>query len=85
MGNNSLHFNFLAQLKHFDWPKTIDCPVFRRKMMTLRKLPIMAPKVKIKINKKMLAICFLNYTTKTPMVIGVFVKLSSEITVLHRR
>ena len=51
MGKSSYHLNFLAQLKHFDRPEMIDFPVFKRKMTTLRKLPIAAPKIKIKIDK----------------------------------
>ena len=48
-GKSSYHLNFLAQPKHFDWPEIIDCPVFKRSIMTLRKLPITAPKMKMKM------------------------------------
>ena len=51
-GTSSYHLNFLAQLKHFDFPETMDCPVFRRKITTLRKLPIIAPKTKIENPRK---------------------------------
>ena len=76
MGKSSYHLNFLAQLKHFDRPKIIDCPVFKRKITTFKKLPITAPKIKIKISKYSSFVLF-DYTIKNPptTVGDFFVKL----------
>jgi len=52
MGRSSYHFNFLAQVKHFDRPEMTDWPVFKRNMTTLRKLPTTAPKTKTTIPAK---------------------------------
>ena len=59
MGKSSYHFNFLAQVKHFDRPETMDWPVFNRNMTTLIKLPTTAPKRKKKMRKTILVICFI--------------------------
>src|SRR3989344_33825 len=72
MGRSSYHFNFLAQVKHFDRPKTIDWPVFKRKMTTLRKLPTTAPKRKIKMETKRLSIDFIISQKKSPETVGGF-------------
>src|SRR3989338_350616 len=72
MGRSSCHFNFLAQVKHFDRPETIDWPVFKRKMMTLRKLPTTAPKIKIKMEIKRLAIDFIIPHKNPPKLSGDF-------------
>lgn len=47
-GISSRHFKYFPQEKHFDLSFTIDLPVLYLKITTLRKLPIIIPKIKIK-------------------------------------
>ena len=72
IGKSSYHFNFLAQVKHFDRPETTDWPVFKRKMTTLRKLPTTAPKIKIKMETKRLSIDFIISQKNPPTAVGGF-------------
>lgn len=49
-GKSSYQFNFLLQLKHPDRP-FIPRPVFNLKITTFKKLPIIAPRARKKIEK----------------------------------
>ena len=52
-GKSSYHFNFLAQLKHFDWPKIIDCPGIQTQNDNIEKTADYCAKDK---NKKLIII-----------------------------